>query len=365
MFRAIQCRTANACWSLIIVLGVTALSSGPSPSVIEAVIDREGACHYCTAVRAALVAAQSSIDLLLGDAELEGNPLWDDLVAAHERGVSVRVLLDRSDWAPAITEKNRPTIEYLSERGIEARFDDPEITLHAKLVIVDRETVILGSSNWNRYAFTDQEQTNIRIRDERVAGVYVEYFDRLWEERLAPGGIALPSEDVDRGTATIIPLPDGDETALYASLLLELLPGATRSVHVLMYRLSVYPGFYGSLTNEVIGALVAAAGRGLDVRVLIDDCRFYPDSAEANLISALYLYEHGIDVRFDAPTETTHAKLVVIDGDSVLLGSTNWNYYSMEKNVEANVAVLHAPEVAALYDGYFEILWSEGRAIGP
>jgi phosphatidylserine/phosphatidylglycerophosphate/cardiolipin synthase-like enzyme len=47
-----------------------------------------------------------------------------------------------------------------------------------------------------------------------------------------------------------------------------------------------------------------------------------------------------------------------------VLGSTNWNYYSVEQNVEANVALVGLPEVAEAYEAYFEWLWSEGREIG-
>ena len=131
---------------------------------VRPVIDRPGECLYCRCVKEAFGAAERSIDLLLADAQLSDNPLWEDLVVAAKRGVQVRVLLDASDWSPSITEKNRPTIEFLRENGIEARFDNPSVTTHAKLVVVDRRVVILGSSNWNRYAFTDQEQANVEAK---------------------------------------------------------------------------------------------------------------------------------------------------------------------------------------------------------
>jgi phosphatidylserine/phosphatidylglycerophosphate/cardiolipin synthase-like enzyme len=357
---------ARIAWvGLCLAVAASGHVSAGDRTVVEAVIDREGPCTYCSAVRKAFADAATSIDLLLANAELERNPIWDDVILAHERGVHVRVMLDESEWAPSITERNRPVLDHLSERGIEVRFDDPDVTTHAKLVVVDRTTVILGSSNWNHYAFTDQEQTNIRIDDERVGEAFAEFFDRLWDDRLAAGGISLPLTELDWDGVVVVALPDTDGTANYGSLLLELFPRAARSIHVVMYRLSVYHGFSDSLANELVDQLIAAVGRGLDVRVVLDDCSFYPDSAEANLTAALYLFRHGIDVRFDEPDETTHAKLVVIDGQDVVLGSTNWNYYSLERNVEASVALLGVPQVAAIYDAYFELLWNEGRAIGP
>ena len=66
---------------------------------------------------------------------------------------------------------------------------------------------------------------------------------------------------------------------------------------------------------------------------------------------------------FDAATETTHTKLVVIDGRTVLLGSTNWNYYALEQNVEVNVALVGIPELGAQFEVFFDRLWAVGRRV--
>ena len=362
MFRSVQRGIAIG---LLLSSFVCVAALGTSSVVLTPVIDRPGRSTYCDAVAAAFETAASSIDLLLSGADVTGVPLWEPLVDATERGVAVRVLLDASDWAPDITADNRRVVTYLTERGIDCRFDDPGVTTHAKMVIVDRTVVVLGSSNWNEYAFDEHEQANVMIESSQVGEAFTEYFDRLWEGRLPVDGVEIDFGGIDPDGPAIVPIPDGPGTALYASLLLELLPRARRSVHVAMYRVSVYPSYPGSLANELVGALVSAAGRGLDVRVLIDDCRFYADSADANLASAITLYQRGIEVRFDAPEVTTHAKLVVIDGESVVLGSTNWNYYSLEENVEVNVGLLRIPEIAEAFEAYFEALWEDGRPITP
>ena len=362
MFRPVQRGIATG---LLVSSFVCVAAAGTPPAVITPLIDRAGMRAYCDAVAVALDAAVSSIDLLLSTADVTGVPLWDPLIDASERGVEVRVLLDASDWAPDITADNRRVVTYLTGRGIDCRFDDPGVTTHAKLAIVDRTVVVLGSSNWNKYAFDEHEQANVVIENPQVGEVFSEFFARLWEGRLPIEGVEIDFETIGSDGPAIVPMPDGPGTTLYASLLLELLPRARRSVHVAMYRVSVYPNYPGSLANELVDALVSAAGRGLDVRVLMDDCRFYADSADANLASAITLYQRGIEVRFDAPEATTHAKLVVIDGESVVLGSTNWNYYSLEENVEANVGLLRIPAVAEAFEAYFEDLWRDGRPITP
>ena len=326
-------------------------------------IDRPGVRWYCEAVERAFSEAQASIDLLLSNAQLEENPLWEPLLAAAARGVRIRVLLDASDWESSITEKNRPALAFLNEHGIDARFDDPAVTTHAKLAIVDREVVVLGSTNWNPYAFTEQEQANVRVDDRTVGAVFSEYFDRLWEGMLSPGEIVFAYDPLETTEPLLIPIPDTVDTAHYADLLLDLLHRAERSIHVAMYRISYYPTYQGSLSNQILAALADGVGRGLDVKVLMDDCAFYPDSAEANLEAAWYLYLHGIDVRMDDPSDTMHAKLVIIDGETVLLGSTNWNYYALEQNNEVDLALVRLPEIARVYEQYFQALWKVGRAL--
>jgi phosphatidylserine/phosphatidylglycerophosphate/cardiolipin synthase-like enzyme len=349
---------------LPVLLGGLALGiAGRTETTVRAIADLPGSCAYCRCVEEAFASSETSIDLLLADAELEGNPLWDGLLAAALRGVRVRVLLDASDWAAEITEGNRPAIEFLLERGIEARFDDPGVTTHAKLVIIDRRRVILGSTNWNEHAFTEQAQANVEVVDDQVGAALADYFERLWSGTLAPGAIDVSASAVSSGGTLVVALPDTADTRNYGEVLRLLLAQAERSIHVVMYRASRYAAHGESLSNAILDDLVAAAGRGLDVRVLLDDCAFYAESREANLEAALYLALHGVEVRFDDPDETTHAKLVVIDGETVLLGSTNWNYYSLEKNNEVDLAVIGFPALAATYEAFFRALWGKGRAL--
>jgi len=318
---------------------------------------------YCQAVLDAIATAQESIDALISSVSIEENPILPALAAAAKRGVVVRAVLDASDWAPAITAKNQPTLSYFLQQGIEAKFDDPSVTLHAKLIIVDETTVILGSSNWNRYALTEHRQADVFIHSTLIGGFYTDYFNVVWADAVSDQivEVALPETLGDQ--PLVLPLADLPESTSYARALLALLEDAERSIHVSMYRMSYYSGYGDSLANDLLRALTDAANRGLDVKVLLDDCAYYADSAEANLMSALVLQQRGVDVRFDDPGLTTHTKLVVIDGQTVVLGSTNWNYYALQQNCEIAIAFVNLPEVAAAFEAFFLSLWATGRDI--
>jgi phosphatidylserine/phosphatidylglycerophosphate/cardiolipin synthase-like enzyme len=351
--------------SLVAVLCAASLACGASEpgSFVLPLVGMPEDAVYGQAVLETLAGAAETVNVLLSSVSLEDNPLLPALAGAAARGVRVRALLDASDWATEITDKHTPVLSYLREHGVEARFDDPEVTLHAKLLIADGRIVILGSSNWNRYALTEHRQADVLIEEPSIAAFYEDYFDVLWEGTMGNRGteIELPS---DFGQVpAVLPLADLPDSLSYARVLLELLHQASESIHVSMYRMSYYAGYGDSTANELLQALIDAAHRGLDVKVLIDDCAYYADSAQANLMAAMMLLGHGVEVRMDDATLTTHTKLVVMDGGTVMLGSTNWNYYALEQNCETDVAFVRLVDVAAAFESYFRVLWASGREL--
>ena len=333
------------------------------PVVIRPLVDSPGDRQYEPFVLDALRTANVSVDLVLSSAQWDDVTLWPEVIAARDRGADVRVLLDCSDWAPAITERNRPVLEALRQAGIDARFDSPEITTHAKLLVIDRQTAIIGSSNWNVHALEQQWQAAVAVIGPSVAAAFTGYVDRLWDDTLPPAGVSSPSPTSCQDAPALVPLPDTDASANYASWLVPYLTSAERSIHVVMYRIAYYSGFTDSASNRIIDALIGAAARGVDVRVLLDDCAPYPESARANLEAAILLALSGVDVRLDRPEATTHAKLTIIDGRHVFVGSTNWNYYALERNNEAAIALLGVPSVAEDFERFFSMAWESGSPV--
>ena len=344
----------------LVAVSCTCLSA---ETIVQALVGAAEDAVYCQAVLEAIGSAQVSIDALISSVSMDDNPILPALAAAADRGVVVRAVLDASDWATEITAKNQPTLTYFLEHGIEAKFDDPAVTLHAKLIIVDGNVVLLGSSNWNRYALTEHRQADVLIQDAVIGSFYTDYFNVVWAGVVSDRSVEFDLPDAFGDEPLMIPLGDLPDSASYARVLLTLLAEATRSIHMSMYRMSYYSGYGDSLANGLLNALTDAANRGLDVKVLLDDCAYYADSATANLTSALVLRQRGVEVRFDDPGLTTHTKLVMIDGRTVMLGSTNWNYYSLEKNCEIDIAFVNLPEVAAPFEAFFQSLWATGRDI--
>jgi len=149
-------------------------------------------------------------------------------------------------------------------------------------------------------------------------------------------------------------LEDGDYFARARSLISR----ANSTILVMMYAMKYDPKEVGDPVNQLLLGLVEAKGRGVEVRVLVDDvtAKSYPQSLS-------YLKEHGVPVRLDeSPKVTTHVKLVLIDGNYSLIGSHNWTESALKYNHELSVLIESGSVYEAL-EGYFNGIWEEGRTV--
>jgi HKD family nuclease len=110
--------------------------------------------------------------------EKESQPrkLLDALIEAHKRGVKVRVVLEQSldikgefSESDMLAQPNQPAYEILKAGGVEVYFDSPGNKTHAKVIVIDRETTIIGSANWSKSALTRNFEANAVINDKAFA----------------------------------------------------------------------------------------------------------------------------------------------------------------------------------------------------
>ncbi|MBI4578035.1 MAG: DUF1669 domain-containing protein [Planctomycetes bacterium] len=110
------------------------------------------------------------------------------LVAAHERGVRVLVILD---WEQKDVKYGQN--EILRKAGVPVRYvrgdmADPEwrrAKFHHKFGVYDRAAVSTGSFNWTSAADEKNWENVVLVADKRLAGEYRTEFGRLWEEAIA------------------------------------------------------------------------------------------------------------------------------------------------------------------------------------
>jgi len=112
-------------------------------------------------------------------------------------------------------------------------------------------------------------------------------------------------------------------------------------------------------TDELISSLVEAANNDLDVKVILNvDEESAEQSAGVNQKVGLYLTKNGVDVKYDRPEIALHSKLLIVDGEHVVLGSHNWTAGSFWGYDDTSVYVA-SPDLAAGYEARFEQFWDD------
>lgn len=321
---------------------------------------------YLREVVARLGEAKAQVDVLLsdccyyGEGDPESLPVMT-LAACADRGITVRLILDQFEDRP-MSPTQQAAIQHLEAHGARVKLDDPQVTLHAKLIIVDRRFVIIGSSHWTYNALLGSVQVDLCCESVELAEQFTSFFELLWEG-VDVAEVILPKPPWPE--PLILPLPQPPGTALHAEVIPELIGRAEYSLDLLLYRLAYYPQYWDSPSNLLVDALIEAAARGVHVRVLLEGGEEFMDEAmiRGNRETAAFLLLHGVEVRLDPLGQTTHAKCLIVDEEDILVSSANWSYYSLEHNVEAGVAILATPELASLLRQFFEGLWARARAL--
>jgi phosphatidylserine/phosphatidylglycerophosphate/cardiolipin synthase-like enzyme len=147
------------------------------------------------------------------------------------------------------------------------------------------------------------------------------------------------------------PAPEPAAIPVVEQALLDRLNAATTSIDAALYDFD---------RPSLRDALVAAAARGVAVRMVTDDEERTPASASQPFYTAIAAA--GIPVLDDADaTRLMHDKYAVIDGRTVWTGSTNWSDNDLTRN-HNNALVFDSPEVAAVYAHDFDQMF--GGAFG-
>ena len=274
-----------------------------------------------------------------------GRSVADALLAAAERGVRVYLLYDYigcfdtptsffkklDKGGVCCTAFNPPPFR----RGI-AWFDKRD---HRKLVVIDGWRAFTGGLNIaDVYSGLGKDRTNWRdvgIKIEGDVGLeLLRQFCETWKEER--GTLPHPCDP--------LPLPEAGGDAKV--MIINGGPHHKRSFIRSAFRVAI-AGASGSVTiaspyfipgPRVIRSLLRAAGRGVRVRLLLPH---KSDVPLVRLVSRTYytqLLKNGVEI-FELDSAVLHAKVLLIDGNWVMVGSANMDPRSFNRNYELNVVV--------------------------
>ncbi|NMX21151.1 hypothetical protein C5S30_01655 [ANME-1 cluster archaeon GoMg4] len=302
-----------------------------------------------------------------------------------DRGVDVQLLLEGSPVG-GITDEERYIAGTITKSGGDVRLSHDPFINHAKYAIIDNETAIVMTENWKNTGVPTNSTFGNRgwgivLRNEEVAdyftAVFLEDFYRGEEfalegkgletnamTRAIPQGSYAPAFEPQTVTSnfTVIPVLAPD-TALSNETILGAIQNAQESIFVQQFSAG---RFWGEEPNTFIAALIGAARRGCEVKVLLDSKDYNVDAWNDNDEAVAWLEQVAREGNLnleakladldDLGLAKVHNKGLIVDGKKVIITSLNWNANSVH-NREAGV-IVENEEIASFYEAVFFHDWN-------
>jgi len=266
---------------------------------------------------------------------------------AVDRGVNVRVLMERE---PAGGRPRMEVISALRDHGVELRLSKPFrfVFVHEKSMVIDDRVAWFGSGNLTGSTFkANREYMIVTDRPDWVAEI-ARVFDADWR-----------GERIDLSHALLVWSPDRVMRGVREGNAREKVLGLIRGA-----RSTLFLEQAGMADEEVIAALEDAVRRGVNVRLVGSPAD--PKENTYFVPGAERLRKAGVKVRY-LPSPYVHAKVIVADGNSALVGSINMSRTSMNANRELGAIITAASEPKA----FFRLLrtmerdWKNARPDNP
>lgn len=333
------------------------LHTGPVPITLFG----EGDVLYQSMLNA-IGAARNTIRLetyIVADDEI-GRMFADALVATAGDGVDVRLLIDA---AGSLFWGSQQLWRCLRDGGVQVkwyhrwswrhplRYNQRN---HRKLLVVDDSAAYLGGFNIHRensqavYGDRRWRDTHIRVEGDLVRQAAAQ-FDAVWSRERS-----FTDTDVSDAPAMIVSNIFRNCRHRFRCLYRDRIEAASSRV------LLTTPYFVPD--RRTLATLLAAARRGLDVRVLVparSDVRIVRWAARAMyavmLQAGIRVYEYG--PRF------LHAKCAAIDSEWSIIGSSNIDYRSFGVNYEICLVAHDRALTSQLTEQFFQDLGEANEVV--
>ena len=285
------------------------VNTAPAAAVTGAgqfVLIQEPAAGY-DSILAGITTARRTVEMTIY--ELADPAAQADLIAAHRRGVAVRVILDRAFHGQQV---NHDAYTQLAAAGVAVRWAPAGQIFHQKTITIDGTRSLIGTGNLTARYYPDTRDAFIDDRNPAQVRAIAATFDADWNSPQNSGPQA--------GAAGLVWSPGaGQQIAAY-------LGSARRSVQLTSEELS---------DPRIVAALTAAARRGVSCRIVMTASKDWTPAFTT-------VTKAGCTVHTYPDTTAAlyiHEKLILIDGVSMLIGSQNATATSLNKNRELSVIV--------------------------
>ena len=304
-------------------------------------------------------ASSLCVEMYIWAADATGRDLLARLQAAQARGVRVRCLVDHfGSWAMS---------GLLKASGLEVRFYHPigrqlpwrhwHRRNHRKLLVADGTRAILGSANWAEAYDCSADVACYRDLGVEVQGPAVadltSDFHRSWGRA---GG--LPFDEPSPPQAPTLIHDPAWIHSVPIQVVSSLNGGRALRRHLLLVlrqlrERALIANAYFVPDPQLLRLLQRTARRGVALDLLVPGDTDHPFVQAASRAAFGRLLHAGARIR-ERQARMFHAKVALLDGELVTIGSANLDSRSFRHNLELNL-LLRSPELANRFEA----------AIGP
>lgn len=285
-------------------------------------------------------AAQVSVDMAVFEYNLTS--LAEALIRASERGVAVRLALDRENlekpemaaWAGAV-----------EQAAIPIAWEQSDAFLHSKFVIIDNALVWMGSWNATNNDTYRNNNNLLRITIPAIVENYAAEFAQMAEGRFSTRKTPqTPNPQIEVGGVLIENyFSPKDKAAQYVAARLQ---GAQRSIDFLAFAYT---------SDPIADAMLERHAAGVPVRGVFERRNAGGVGSEFEKLRTA-----GIEVLEDGNCYTMHHKVIIIDDATVITGSYNFTARAENTNDE-NMLIIDDPTIAGLFREEFERVFRQAQ----
>ncbi len=324
-------------------------------------------------------------------------PLYDALIAAAQRGVRVRIIVDSVTLEESPNETyHRMPRELGNVPGIEVRSVDlrphsdyPGCLMHAKYCLIDGAVALVGSHNWSFGAFRDNREISVVVRDTAFGRELGKVFETDWNATANDqSGVAnvetgqadgvksrkpkAKSQNFDGVARLVLTSPAGlrDTMQLSTAAALAVVCAAAEStLDVAGNSISDRVDFGADKRFGLVESLLgAAAGRGVRVRLLADKWALEHDATLLRRLDSVpNLSVRVIDIAragANPRAGTMHSKLVIADRKLAMVGSATLSQRQVLECRNVGAVIADSAAISKL-ERLFERDWFSTYARAP
>jgi phosphatidylserine/phosphatidylglycerophosphate/cardiolipin synthase-like enzyme len=289
-------------------------------------------------IGASISGAKQSIDVAFNSLSLEN--ITSALIRAHARGVQVRIVME-SDYL----KNSKP--KRLVDAGIPVVGDQRDGIMHNEFLVVDRNRVWTGSTNFTDTEVYRSNNNLISIYSLEIAQNYTTEFEEMFLHDQFGVDVnpstPYPSVTISGTRIDVLFSPDD----LVSSRLINLIRDARDSIYFMATSFGL---------PDLGHAIRQKAMSGVNVAGVIE-----ADGVNPQQVTEYSLFrDAGLDVRLDGNPSLMNHKVIIIDREIVILGSYNF-VYSSELTSDENLMVIYNDKVAEKFLEEFQRVQSEAQ----